>query len=208
MSRGRKAVQEVLKQASVINYRVSILQGYQEYWSEAAGPFEKNCLQHPWFKGPDQHPERVRSVILNPKGAKTKHWSSSPLNSELSWSETAETLWIGRTGRMCHRVGPTEPDPLTVHFWSLHHIHMGTKQTGAIAVSSRVCIFYFFNHLSCIFSFSLRHIPVIENTVHFWENGTVALEVSSRGLVVCLVSSSMGTWIHVWPMVMKPRGLK
>lgn len=42
-------------------------QGYQEHRGEAAGPFEKNRLQHPGFEGPDQHPERVCCVMAAAK---------------------------------------------------------------------------------------------------------------------------------------------
>lgn len=42
-------------------------QGYQEHRGEAAGPFEKNRLQHPGFEGPDQHPERVCRVMAAAK---------------------------------------------------------------------------------------------------------------------------------------------
>lgn len=59
--------------ARVIFCHVSLFQGYKEHRGEAAWPFEKNRLQYLGFKGPDQYPERVCSVIVTTKGIKFVH---------------------------------------------------------------------------------------------------------------------------------------
>lgn len=120
----------------LISCHVSLSQGYQEHWGEAARPFEKNCLQHLGFEGPDQHPECVCCVILTRKRMgdqalkQAAHWTISWAGAELQGR-----LWIGKTKQKVPTFG-AEWNRLTVHFYSseicnkfLHVIQMGMEQT-------------------------------------------------------------------------------
>ena len=93
--------------------------------------------------------------------------AGSPLNSKLSWSETAGTALDRQDQENCAiHFGPTESDWLTVHFWFLHLIHTGIEQiynNRSYQVDSVYLDIYFYypcllyRYNSFIFFFFISH---------------------------------------------------
>lgn len=139
-------------------------QGHQEHRGEAAGPFEKNRLQHPGFEGPDQHPERVCRVMAagikeNKKKKKGRYSSSGTEAGRPLWTLKWAGAQAAQTDPDGHQ-GPGEPgrsvgadQRLAVHLWFLHSYPHSWKSSKYTTRLRRLdCVFrlllFLVTHLS------------------------------------------------------------